>query len=337
MVLGCGAILRPMRSMESIPTLRAVPVAEPDPAGLGRGWPHREPVLGDRPFKWGNVCAVNQDRSLLAWSLGRGVRLFDPTGSQVARFQLESPGLVDGNANCVFARDGRHLWAHAAIDHHDELWLVDLATLQVVDHRRLDTPAGSVQVFDHPDRQTLGFHLWDGQGNSATFWVRPAGGRIQLRRAPDTDRVLVDLHPSGREYLTTSGDGVELWRHRFDDDHVVDQLPAAAALPTPDLFGEQDLWYYCAGYLTDEVILASVQNQNDGSLWHALVRRSPMSLLGRVDYGLGMLAPGEFERPSGGSWTTSGDAGRQRWRLAEDPSERLGTRLSLLEPPGQTY
>lgn len=312
-------------------TFRAVRVAEPDPAAVSRPWPHRQPQLGNRPFKWGNVCAINQDRSLLVWSLGRDVRLFAATGRQVARFQHDSPGLPDGNASCVFARNGRHLWAHAAIDHHDELWLLDLATLEVVDHRRLDTRAGSVVVFHHPDGQTLGLHLFDGQGRNAICWVRPAGGRIQLRRALGSDRILADLHPSGREYLTSSGDGVELRRHRFDDDHVIDRLPAATALPAPGPYGQQDLWYYCAGYLTDEVVLANAQDQNDGSFWHALVKRSPMSLLGRVDYGLGMVAPGGFERPSDGVWTTTGDTGSQRWKLAEDPSQRLGTQLSLLE------
>jgi hypothetical protein len=318
--------------MQSMPTFRAVRVAEPDPAAAGQAWPHRQPELGDRPFTWGNVCAINHDRSLLVWSLGRDVRLFDQTGRQVARFQLDSPGLPNGNASCEFAGDGRHLWAHAAIDHHDELWLLDLATLEVVDHRRLDTPADSVEVFQHPDGQTIGLHLLDGQGWNGIYRVRPAGGRIQLRQAPSVDRILADLHPSGREYLTTPNDGGELQRHRFDDDRVIDRLPAATALPAADPFGEPDLWYYCAGYLTDEVILASVENQNDGSLWHALVRRSPMSLLGRVDYGMGMLAPGEFEPPSGGAWTTSGDAGSQRWRLADDLSERLGAQLDLEAP-----
>jgi hypothetical protein len=122
---------------------------------------------------------------------------------------------------------------------------------------------------------------------------------------------------------------MDLWRHRFDDDRVIDRLPAATTLPAPDLFGEQDRWHYCAGYLTAEVILANVQNQNDGSFWHALVKRSSMRLLGRVDYDSGMAAPGVFERPSGQTWTTSGDAGRQRWKLAEDLSERLGTQLGL--------
>jgi hypothetical protein len=319
--------------MQSMQAFRAVPVAEPDPAAAGREWPHRQPKLGDRPFRWGNVCAINQDRSLLAWSLGREVRLFGQTGRQVARLRLDSAGLADGNAGCVFAGDGRHLWAHAPIDRRDELWLVDLATLAVVDHCQLGTPAGSVEVFHHPDGQTLGLHLFDGQGANAICWVRPAGGRIQRRRAPDSDRVLADLHPSGREYLTTTGDGVELRRHRFDDDRVVDRLPTATALPAPDPLGEQDLWCYYAGYLTDEVILAEVENRNDGSYWHVLVKRSPMSVFGRVDYGLGLVAPGGFERPSGGTWTTTSHSGRQRWRLAEDPSERLGTQLSLLEAP----
>jgi hypothetical protein len=124
---------------------------------------------------------------------------------------------------------------------------------------------------------------------------------------------------------------VELRRHRFDDDQVVDRLPAATALPAPGPFGEQDLWCYSAGYLTGEVIVADVENRNDGSFWHALVKRSPMGLLGRVDYGLGMLAPGEFQRASGGTWTTTSHSGRQRWKLAENPSQRLGVQLSLLE------
>jgi hypothetical protein len=62
--------------------------------------------------------------------------------------------------------------------------------------------------------------------------VRPVGGRIDLRWAPCSDRVLVDLHASGREYLT-AGDGVEeLRRHRVDSDQVIDRLPVAA-LPAP--------------------------------------------------------------------------------------------------------
>ena len=126
--------------------------------------------------------------------------------------------------------------------------------------------------------------------------MRPVGGRIDLRRAPGSDRVLVDRHASGREYLI-AGDGVkELRRHRVDSNQVIDRLPVAA-LAAPGPVAKQDRWSLCAGHLTDEVLLASVQS--DDCCWRMLVRRRPMRLLGWVDYDLNVGAPGGFERPSG--------------------------------------
>ena len=339
--------------LQHVQTFRAVQVAKLDPDEAGRGWPlsgqrwvvhhrgTREVVVLDRwfepvwrvglPSAWGKVCAVAEDLSLVACSLGRQVRLLDGTGGQVARFHLLSPGTQRGDASCEFARDGRHLWAHAFIDDRDELWLIDLTELSVVDHRRLDTWAGGLVPFHHPDGQTIGLELAEGQDGSAISWARSAGGRIQLRHSLGFDRVLADLHPSGQEYLTTPHHGgEELARHRFDNDGVIDWLPSADALPVADQWGaSQDRWYYCAGYLTDEAILASVHN--DSYHWHALVKRSPMGVLGRVDYGPTMWAPGWFLPPRAGTWVTIGDTGTQRWELAEEPSERLGTQLSLLD------
>jgi hypothetical protein len=332
----------------------AVRVAALDLDEAGRGWPlsgerwvvyhrgTRKVVVLDRHFKpvwrvglqsrWGNLCAVAEDLSLVACSRGREVQLLDGAGRQVARFHLESRGTQRGDASCEFARDGRRLWAHAFIDDRDELWLIDLAALKVVDHRRLDTWAGGLVPFHHPDGQTIGLELAEGQDGCAIRWVRSAGGRIQLRCAPGFDRVLADLHPSGQEYLTTphgtAGGADELLRHRFDDDRVIARLPAAVALPLADEWASQEGWFYCAGYLTDELLLAGVQSDSDE--WHALVRRSPMSLLGRVDYGP-TVWPGWFEHPQAGTWVTRCGRTIQRWKLAEDPSERFGTQLSLLD------
>lgn len=340
-------MLRPMQ------TFPAVQVAALDLDETDRGWPlsgerwavhhpgRREVVVLDRqleptwraglPSAWGDVCAVAEDLSLVACSRGLQVRLFDATGGQVARLHLPSRETPRWDANCVFARGTRHLWAHAFIDGRDELWLIDLAALEVVDHRRLDTWAVGLTPFHHPDGQTIGLDLPEGQDGCAIRWVRPAGGRIQLRCAPGFDRVLADLHPSGQEYLTTPhpmGDD-ELVRHRFDDDHGIDRLPAAVALPVTDEWGATpDGWHDCAGYLTDELILAGVQSDFDE--WHALVRRSPMSVLGRVAYDPPWW-PGWFEPPQAGTWVTTLGRRMQRWELAEYPSERFGTQLSLLD------
>jgi hypothetical protein len=337
--------------LQLMQTFRAVQVAKLDPAEAGRGWPlsgerwvlhqpgtrevmvldrHFEPVWRLRlPSAWGRVCAVAEDLSLVACSLGSEVRLSDAAGGQVARLHLAPRETPRWDANCVFARDGRHLWAHAFIDDRDELWLIDLAELSIVDHRRLDTWAAGLVAFHHPDRQTIGLELAEGQDGCAIRWARPIGSRIELRCPPGFDRVLADLHPSGEEYVTTPHHGGEwLARHRFDDDRVIDRLPAGDALPVAEEWdASPDGWYYCAGYLTDEVILASAQN--DAYLWHALVKRSPMGVLGRVDYGPTMWAPGEFLPPQAGTWVTIGDTGTQRWELAEEPA--TSTQLSLLE------
>jgi hypothetical protein len=339
-------------------TFPAVQVAELDLDETGRVWPlpgerwavhhcgAHEVVVLDRQFKpiwrvglpsaWGNVCAVADDLSLVACSLGREVRLLDGTGGQVARVHLASPGPVRGDASCEFARDGRHLLGHVFVDGRDELWLVDLAEFKVVDHRRLDTWAVGFTPFHHPDGQTIGLELPEGQDGCGIRWVRPAGGRIELRCTPGFDRVLADLHPSGQEYLTTPHGNArganELLRHHFDDDRVIARLPLAVTLPPSDAWDAQDRWEqwdYCAGYLTDDVILASVENESHH--WHALVMRSPMGVLGRVDYGPTVWAPGWFLPPRAGTWVTIGRTRIQRWELAEEPSERFGTQLSLLE------
>ncbi len=114
--------------LQHVQTFRAVQVAKLDPDEAGRGWPlsgqrwvvhhrgTREVVVLDRwfepvwrvglPSAWGKVCAVAEDLSLVACSLGRQVRLLDGTGGQVARFHLLSPGTQRGDASCEFARDG---------------------------------------------------------------------------------------------------------------------------------------------------------------------------------------------------------------------------------------
>jgi hypothetical protein len=254
-----------------------------------------------------------------------------PLTDQQPQLQVDALERADGYRVFTETASGRHLWAHAFINDRDELWLIDLAELSIVDHRRLDTWAGGLVPFHHSDGQTIGLELAEGRDGSAITWARSAGGRIQLRHAPGFDRVLADLHPSGQEYLTTPNHGgEEVARHRFDNDGVIDWLPAAVALPIADEWGaSQDRWYYCAGYLTDEVVLASVVN--DSYHWHALVKRSPMGVLGRVDYGPNFWAPGWFQPPRAGTWVTIGDTGTQRWELAEDPSERSSTQLSLLE------
>jgi hypothetical protein len=144
---------------------------------------------------WGGIHAVAEDLSLVALSLEEEVVLLDGTGRQLARLPHQPTGPYDQGC-CVFAGDGRHLWATVTWESFtdevpprpweggDELWLVDLATRSVADRRRLDTGAAVCLPIRHPDGQTMGLCLVEAEeGGADRYWARVDRGRISLRHA----------------------------------------------------------------------------------------------------------------------------------------------------------
>jgi hypothetical protein len=261
------------------------------------------------------VHAVSNDLSLVALSLQHRVLLLDGRGQQLASFPHQPWGMGDPESGCcAFSPCGGYLWATVSTwpegswEANDELWLIDLASLSVVDRRKLDVCAAGSTPLQHPDRRTVGLDIGEGQDGAAIRWARADGGRISLRFAPGDDRCLAAVHPDGQEYLTTphSNDRLQaLARHRFADDRLIERLGSTAA------FGPScERWGHLAGYLTDELILAVTV----GGLRHLLVQRAPLRLLGEVAYP---------DRPPRrwpvaahqGTWLTRNSQGLQRWRL----------------------
>jgi hypothetical protein len=267
------------------------------------------------PDPYHGVHAVTNDLSLVALSLQRRVLLLDGRGQQLASFPHQPWGTGDPESGCcAFSGCGRYLWAtvptwpEGSWEANDELWLIDLASLSVVDRRKLDVCAAGSTPLQHPDGRTVGLDIGEGQDGAAIRWAHPDGGRIGLRVAPGDDRCLAAVHPDGQEYLTTphaNNDRLQaLARHRFADDRPIERLGSAAA------FGPSEQWGHLAGYLTGELILAATV----GGLRHLLVQRAPLRLLGEVAYP---------DRPPRswpvaahqGTWLTRSSQGLQRWRL----------------------
>jgi hypothetical protein len=266
------------------------------------------------PEPYRGVHAVSDDLSLVALSLQHRVLLLDGRGRQVAGFPHQPWGMGDPESGCCVLRlwwlpvgDGP-TWPEGSWEANDELWLIDLASVSVVDRRKLEACAAGSTPIQHPDRRTVGLDIGEGQDGAAIRWAHPDGGRIGLRVAPGDDRCLAAVHSDGQEYLTTphSNDRLQaLARHRFADDRPIERLGSAA------VFGSSsERWGHLAGYLTDELIVAVTV----GGLRHLLVQRAPLRLLGEVIY------PDHPPRSwpvavHQGTWLTRSSQGLHRWRL----------------------
>jgi hypothetical protein len=261
------------------------------------------------PSAWEGRHAVTESLSRVALSLRDEVLLLTGAGDEVARLTHPAWGRGASESGCcAFSPDQRYVWATAPTHGgSDELWLVDANEGELLDRLPLDAWAAGCDPVEHPDRRTIGLSIGEGQDGSLIRWARPERGQIKLRISQSIDRVLVAVHPTGTEYLSTphgNTEADELMRHRFVDDVPVDGLSAWDTFP----FGGE--WDLAAGYLTDELILAGVVPSER----HVLVQRQPMALLGTIGYP-SASTPGWIVSPRTGTWLTLNDEGLDRWAI----------------------
>jgi hypothetical protein len=264
------------------------------------------------PSRWRGRHAVTEDLSRVALSLQREVLVLSGDGDEVCRLAHPDWADLGGRSGCcAFAPDQPYLWATVPSEEgFDELWLVDVDQQVVVDRRALESTAVGCDPVYHPDGQTIGLDIGEGQDGSLIRWARADRGRIQLRLVQSFDRTLVDVHPSGAEYLSTPHDNTQaddLVRHRFVDDTAIEGLSAWDVFP----FGDE--WAAYAGYLTDELIVAGTEPSER----HVLVRRAPLGLLATIAYPAGSSTPGWIVAARAGSWLTHNDDGVASWVMPQ--------------------
>jgi hypothetical protein len=229
------------------------------------------------------------------------LRLLDSGGRIVGRFP-HAPWEHSVGA-CTFDRDGRHLWATVPTPRDTDLVVLELDALREVDRAGLESQPAGLDPIHHPDGRTIGWSIGEGQDRVLIRWSSLVGDRMRLRLLADGDRVLIAIHPSGREYLTTPHYTGPLDRHRFEDDAEIDRLDPL----------EDEPWDFVAGYLDADRILASTHTDDDEGL--LLVNREPMEFTARV------TSEGSADRYSSvqwigrGTWVTGGHDATQLWSL----------------------
>jgi hypothetical protein len=170
--------------------------------------------------------------------------------------------------------------------------------------------AGSHPI-PHPDGRHIGLSVGEGQDGAELYWGHWEGERLVVARLDDRGRVLVDVRPSGGQYLTTphsDSDG-SIAVHEFPTGRVLSRLASEGVLRDDDWFD------YAAGYVTDDLILVGSAEEQV----HLLLASDTFVPIVRLAYPPGHTR--ECIIPTGrGTWLTSDYvAGRHElWRLVED-------------------
>jgi hypothetical protein len=228
----------------------------------------------------------------------------DSAGRTVGRFP-HAPWDQFSEGTSAFDRDGRHLWVTVPAPDDIDLIVLEMASLREVDRVRVQSQPAGVEPIHHPDGRTIGWSIGEGQDRSLIGWSSLEGDRMQFRLLPDDDRVLIAIHPTGGEYITTPHSTGPLQRHRFEDDAVIGRLDAQ----------EDVLWDFVAGYLDEDRILASIRTEDDDGEGLLLVSREPMKVAAKV------IAEGSANPWSSliwigrGMWVMAGDDVAELWQL----------------------
>ncbi len=250
----------------------------------------------------GQGCdAVRGDLERVALALDDGIRLLAGDGSLLRTLRHDG---LPGHGACAFAGDSR-LWAVLPrSDGGTDIALLELDDLTVADRRDLGATPVGLDAFRHPDGAVMGWAVGEGQDRAVICWTSIVDGRVEIRQAPTDDRVLVAIHESGDEYLTSPHYDGPLQRHTFATDAVVAECPTDA----------EDGWDFAAGYLDADYILAATRREEEGSEL-TLLAREPFDVVDTVMHAGGINAWRTLAWCGGGRWVTVGAAGVEMWAL----------------------
>jgi hypothetical protein len=245
---------------------------------------------------------------------------------------------------CAFSHNGTLLWVVVpdspnaeqvplrtfpfSTDGSDQLWIVDVATGDIITKAQLSCNGAGGSMVAHPDHEWIGIGIGEGQDGSNIYWARFENrienrieDRLRIDQLADTSRILIDVHPNGTSFLTTPQEQDVIQVHAFPSGKVLAEL-------ANDL-DEAEFFDFDACYIDDRSALLKVTNGEDDSTRFVVVDAETLSILGplepstdpRADLQDQSIACGLGD----GTWLTLSwpDAMLTRWRLEEQGESEL--------------
>jgi hypothetical protein len=180
------------------------------------------------------------------------------TGAAEWRFDLGPRGAkaLVAYTGCTFSLDDTVVWVYSPDALADrgarrDRWIaLDSATGAVRESFELDSAGQGGQMIPHPDGDML-LDVGEGQDGSRTYRVRLGG---QLSTYPWHDRVLIDLSPSGRQFMTVDHGQEDVAFHTFPGGEVELRVEIAPLEDDPGDAGFE----WTGGYLDETTVVAVV-------------------------------------------------------------------------------
>jgi hypothetical protein len=210
------------------------------------------------------------------------------------------------SGSCAFDVQGQHVWATVPSKNGDVWQVLDAKNGKVLGFAPLHCNAAGSEVLIHPDGEHVGLSVGEGQDAVRIYWGSFRNGQLQVVEHDRQDRVLCDIHPSGKMFLTTPHGEGPVALHSFPSGRVV------ATCDPSDLDTDiEDSFDFVAAFINEEMIIAPMIESGR----HVLLHTDGL----RVEGFIGYPARGGTGYPLSahdGTWVTLDGTTLTQWRFS---------------------
>jgi len=197
------------------------------------------------------VHAVSHDREFIVIALTD--RICRLSRQEEIIWEARHPRRAHGAAGaCWIPVDDAVAWATVPDEAGAESWhVLDAKDGRLIDVCPLGPTAASADLTRHPDGRRVGLTLEEGDSATRVWWGGWQSGCATAQQIGEaTGRRMVDIRPSGHQFLTLATDKADVAVH-----DVADGRATAEQHPPPS-WGEDISFDALAGYVTDDIVLA---------------------------------------------------------------------------------